>query len=610
MVLKKIAKKWWLIIPGVLLVVILIAGALFFLSFELKYSHRFYPGVMINGESVGGKTYEEVLAEFKEKTDILQKKGLTLVFEGKTNKTEITIPATATGLTPDAVVEYFSIGPQTEIINRAYGWGHTGSLVKKLKERFLLTIGKNFTIPVTANRESIESLITRETSHYFGAQIPAQFSFDENDKAVVVAETPGEQIGAQKVTDSALQELMNLQTEPVTFKLQTQTPYTTQKNLTPFLGLAEKLAALPGIVFSYEDYTWRASGKTIAKWLTLKPENQIAIDDKKLEAFLSEHVNAYINNPMENSRFAMEDGKLVEVSAGTPGNVVDAAKTTQLVEKALSKLKQGEGQDAPIIIPLEIITSPPQVTKETIAKYHIKDLVGTATTNFGGGTKDRQHNIETGVAKITGMLLAPGQEFSTVNAIGDITKETGFVEEFVIDKDQTIKEIGGGLCQVSTTLFRAALNAGLPITERLNHAYVVPYYGPGLDATIYEPHPDFRFVNDTAHYILVQGAANQNEVTFEFYGVNDGRVAEVSKPVLSNEKPVPPDRYIASPTLPAGKTTCTTSTYKGITADVTYNVTYASGQTKTQNFHSVYQAWPKVCLFGTGPAAVPAAPTP
>ena len=115
-------------------------------------------------------------------------------------------------------------------------------------------------------------------------------------------------------------------------------------------------------------------------------------------------------------------------------------------------------------------------------------------------------------SKITGILIAPGQEFSTANTIGEVTEEEGFVKEYVITGGQTVKELGGGLCQLATTLFRMALNTGLPITERVNHAYVIPYYGPGLDATVYGPHPDFRFVNDTGNYILLQGTAKNNEV--------------------------------------------------------------------------------------------------
>jgi len=247
----------------------------------------------------------------------------------------------------------------------------------------------------------------------------------------------------------------------------------------------------------------------------------------------------------------------------------------------------------------------PQVTQKTISQYKIKDLVGSAKTNFKGGSLDRQHNIEVGVSKITGILIAPGEEFSTVKAIGNVTAEAGFVKEYVIDGDQTVKELGGGLCQLATTLFRTALNAGMPITERVNHAYVIPYYGPGIDATIYGPHPDFRFVNDTGNYLLLQGTAINNEVTFELYGTADGRVAKVSTPVLSDERPVPETRDIMTPNLPAGTKKCQTATHKGITADTTYTVRYPDGSVKENVFHSVYEPWPEVCLIGTAPNPFP-----
>jgi vancomycin resistance protein YoaR len=200
----------------------------------------------------------------------------------------------------------------------------------------------------------------------------------------------------------------------------------------------------------------------------------------------------------------MRDGILVETIAGVAGKAVDFesfynqlndAVSKQYVQSVFSNNQLGAVAGIKLDVPL--ITENPRVTKETISKYGIKDLVGTVETSFVGGTADRIHNIKTGLSKINGILLAPGQELSTVNAIGYVSAETGYVEELVIKGDATVKEFGGGLCQIATTLFRLALNAGLPVTERINHRYVVGYYGPGLDATIYGPHPDLRFVNDT-----------------------------------------------------------------------------------------------------------------
>jgi vancomycin resistance protein YoaR len=253
-----------------------------------------------------------------------------------------------------------------------------------------------------------------------------------------------------------------------------------------------------------------------------------------------------------------------------------------------------------IDISIETTVEEPKITKETIDKYKIKELVGSAKTNFEGGSLDRQHNIEVGVSKLNGVLLAPGEEFSAVNAIGEVTEEAGFVKEYVISGGKTQKEIGGGLCQLATTLFRLALDSGLPIIERVNHRYVISYYGAGLDATIYGPHPDLRFINDTGNYLLLQGKAQNNEVIFEFYGKKDGRSVKISEPKLSNRIPAPETKNIPTADLPAGKTKCSEIPHSGVTADATYTVTYPNGEISETNFHSVYQPWQKVCLVGIG----------
>ena len=168
----------------------------------------------------------------------------------------------------------------------------------------------------------------------------------------------------------------------------------------------------------------------------------------------------------------------------------------------------------------------------------LKELIGTATTSYAGSPSNRRYNIANGTKYLAGKLFKPGEEFSVVKSLGAVDATTGYLPELVIKENRTTPEYGGGLCQVSTTLFRAALNAGLKITERKNHSYRVSYYerevGPGLDATIYLPSPDLKFLNDTPGWILIQGTVNnaKSEVTFELYGTNDGRRSVVGKPVV------------------------------------------------------------------------------
>ncbi len=612
--LQKIIKRKWFLFALVFFVALI--GV-----FEMAYSNRYYPGVMIAGESVGGKTYDEVSQELKTKSDELLKNGLSLVFETENGKKEIHIPIAITGLTSDTLVEYFYIGDLKETASDAYDWGHKGTVMQRIKEQLTLLSGKNFNSPVSPHKVAIQSLLARETKDFFKTEVPAQFSFDKNNNVIIIPEKSGDNLDTEKVVNIILQKFDTFQVEPIVFKVQKETPYTTKEKLTPFINLATEFAKTANINFYYQNHKWHVSGKTIVTWLTLNPNNEMTVDTTKLDTFLSKSVVPLINDPPQNSRFEMKNGKLVEIYPGKSGDVVNVAKTIELIQKVIPQMQEAfintgsftaaligstskvqfNPKDNIINIPIETIKVEAEITQKTIDKYNIKDLVGTAQTNFAGGSLDRQHNIEVGVSKLTGILIAPGQEFSTAESIGDVTEEAGFVKEYVIKGDQTIKELGGGLCQLATTLFRTALNAGLPITERVNHAYVIPYYGPGLDATIYGPHPDFRFVNDTGNYLLLQGKAKNNEVTFELYGVADGRIAQVSTPVLSDEKPVPETRNILSMDLPIGQTKCTTITHKGITADATYTVRYADGSTKETIFHSVYEPWPEVCLIGASP---------
>ena len=139
--------------------------------------------------------------------------------------------------------------------------------------------------------------------------------------------------------------------------------------------------------------------------------------------------------------------------------------------------------------------------------------------------------------RFNGVLIKPGEEFSFVKILGEVDGEHGYLPELVIKHDKTEPEFGGGICQVSTTTFRAAINSGLEITARRNHAYPVSYYNPqGMDATVYVPRPDLRFINNTPGYILIETQIEGTKLIFNFYGTDDGRRVNIIGPkILSRE---------------------------------------------------------------------------
>lgn len=179
-----------------------------------------------------------------------------------------------------------------------------------------------------------------------------------------------------------------------------------------------------------------------------------------------------------------------------------------------------------------------EINENNINKLGIKELIGKGESNFAGSPANRIHNIKIAAEKLNGILLKPNQEYSLIENIGEINKETGYKPELVIKEDKTIPEYGGGLCQIATTNFRAAMNTGLPVTERQSHSYSVQYYDPpGTDATLYIPHPDFRFFNDTNNYILIQTAISKNNLILELYGTKDGREIKLEGPEYWEKKP-------------------------------------------------------------------------
>ncbi len=223
------------------------------------------------------------------------------------------------------------------------------------------------------------------------------------------------------------------------------------------------------------------------------------------------------------------------------------------------------------------------------------DLLGKAEIGYAGGTDGRNKNIELGASRVDGTVILPGQEFSFTKAIGEVRKEDGFSEEKVFQNGEVTKGLGGGLCQVSTALFRSVLDAGLSVTERSNHTYSVSRYDVGLDATYSDPGPDFRFVNDTPSPISLRAKTMDQKVIFEIYGTKDGRQASTTEAEITDIVDFPPTKYVDVVEIPKDQSECINTPQIGYTARVTYDVLYSTGEEKQRVFTSRYKPLQRVC---------------
>ncbi len=220
------------------------------------------------------------------------------------------------------------------------------------------------------------------------------------------------------------------------------------------------------------------------------------------------------------------------------------------------------------------------------------------SSQFTGSADYRIHNIDVGSAHVDGTLVMPGETLAFNAALGPITYDRGFIDGLVIIADSTLFAIGGGICQVSTTLFRAAFWAGLPVLERHKHLYRVYYYELGgwpigFDASIWQPDLDMRFVNDTPGAILITRRYDRVRQTldFELWGTPDGRIVEMTGAMVSAWTDQPADEWVIRPDLPDGEIDQTEYGARGAYASIDRRVNQGEEEVNDA-FHSSFAAWP------------------
>lgn len=313
-----------------------------------------------------------------------------------------------------------------------------------------------------------------------------------------------------------------------------------------------------------------------------------------------------INTPSQDALFQFEKGRVTLFRVSKPGQELNQVQTKQMINSLITAVTRQESQDfQPLKILLPVDTILPKVTTENSNNLGIKELLGSGSSKFVGSIPGRVHNIDLAASRLNGQLISPGETFSFNNALGDVSATTGFQQAYIIKEGRTVLGDGGGVCQVSTTLFRAALNAGLPIEERHAHAYRVSYYEQdspaGLDATVFAPSYDLKFKNDTGNYILIQAKTDKinYSLTFELYGTTDGRKAEITKPIIYSQTPPPPDLYQDDPTLPKGTVKQVDWRAWGAKVNFDYKVTREDVTLFQKSFFSNFQPWQAVFLRGT-----------
>jgi len=517
--MRKISHKFLIFIAIILTI------AVFLVVLDVINKNKINIGIEVAGIHIGGLTYQEALDKLENEYQKLINEDFSLIYQKynwrvnlKNLGVEINIP---------------------ETVALAYSRGHEGG--KFLSNRYWQIksfLGYNMNSKWQINTDKLEKFLME---NLFVIHQPARNSilvYNKKTQDFIVAPSKsGTVVDRNKLKKDLTETVNKFQTQGINLNLVSEQPEVIETETALAKEKAKTLLANIPISINIREDNQSTKVEEINKETILNlinfepikdpdnPNNKILgteISDEKVRDYLIS-IAPLINREPTDAQLTVKNGLVTTFALSREGIKLQIENNIPLIIQGI-KNKQKE-------IELKINTTEPKITTETIDNLGITALLSKGVSNFAGSPQNRIHNIRVGAAKFNGVLIKPGEEFSFNKILGEVGPEQGYEPELVILKDKTAPEYGGGLCQVSTTTFRAAVLAGLEITQRYAHAFPVKYYNPqGFDATIYPPFPDLRFINNTPANILVQTKIKGTELFFEFYGAEDERRVVIEGP--------------------------------------------------------------------------------
>lgn len=354
-----------------------------------------------------------------------------------------------------------------------------------------------------------------------------------------------------------------------------------------FLEEALNVGKTGNLIENYRQIKEAAQGKINYKITS-------SLDEEVLKRFVKK-CKKQMCSEAKNAGVKMENGEFVYTKS-QEGVSIDVDETVQMLKEAVAA---SDGTEAQIAVTANAKIEQPVVTEETAAKC--KDKIGTFSTVFNAGNVNRSKNLANAARLISGTVVYPGETFSVHDAISPLTEENGYYEAASYNNGKVEDSLGGGVCQVSTTLYNAVLKAELEIVERSPHSMVVSYVKPSMDAAIAGDYKDFKFKNNTEVPIYIQGGTYSGTIYFNIYGEetrNPNREVRFESEVTETIQPGA-DKITYDKTKPESYMTVTQEAHTGYKAKLWKIVTENGEETRTQVNSSTYSASPRYITKGS-----------
>ncbi len=589
----------WLGIAAALALVLIIN-----LSVSLFFAGRIFPGVAMRGTSYSGLTIDDAAVRIAASYNYPQA-GQILLTDG--DKKWLVRPSEL-GIYLDPAAS----------ARAAFNLGRRGSPLDVLKERYALLFGSVEVQPTFIYNETLGLNYLINLSSQINQPLrEASLSISGTEVSVTNGQ-PGRVLDVQSSLAAITQQIELMQDGVVPLVIMESYPEvldaSTQGQLVQQILSQPLKLTVPGEVGGKGE-TWKLKPDELARMLTFEKvtngngaELKVVMNRPLTLGYL-ESLRDETDLAPENARFIFNDetGQLDLKENAVIGRELDVERTIEALNSAISK-----GEHAAALA--FTVTNPAVTDSMTGAELGITELVYAYTSYFRGSTADRVQNISTASSQFHGLLVPPGATLSMSDVLGNISLDNGYAEALIILGDETIKGVGGGVCQVSTTLFRTVYYAGFKIVERHPHAYRVGYYEQtgngghsaslaGLDAAVFVPLVDFKFTNDTDNWLLMETyvSTSNYSLTWKFYSTKDGREVFSESTGLTNiveapEKPL----YRENPELDKGETRQVDWAVDGANVVVTRTVTRNGITLYIDRIVTNYQAWRDIIEYGPG----------
>ncbi len=563
---------------------------------SLFYRGQVLPGVTLQGLPVAGMDEQELNELFQLRYDDFLQQPLEVSYGSQTWQPaaedlgiELTLDQT--------IAEALATGRQGDPFSRL------GQLWTQWQQ------GVDIAPTLTVDRRQLQRYLVEVANEVNYPAVDARLNIARSS-VLSTPGIPGLQVLVDASANDVLRALSTLEPHTVTLRTRLLEPVVSDEAALAAETQARDMMSSP-LVLRHNNEQWVWENEKLASLLQVERVGNrldVRIDHERLTNEVAS-LGVAIDTGSVEPRLRFDGSNLQIIREGQVGARLEQQPALEVISDTLQLSQQ---MTRTVTLPVEELR--PVVEPETLSELGIRELVGEGKSSFAGSAPYRITNIKAGAVRMDGVLIAPDEEFSFNTQLGEVNADNGFVEGYAVVGNRTTLEWGGGVCQDSTTVFRAAFWAGLPITERHAHPFYISWYdqfglgpygdGAGLDAAIFTGQDDLKFINDTGNWLLMQANVDEiNQVlTVQLYGTRpNNRTVEIDGPHVTNVVPAPATPvYIEDASKPAGYLVQSDAARNGRDIVIHRTVLENGMVLREDSFYTHFQAWPNIFVRGTG----------